>query len=142
MVWGLVAALGWGSADVLGAVTGRRIGSLRTAALAQSVSLVAVWVAILAVGPSLSISGPQLAALAGSVLFYVVTNFAVWVTPNGLYAGLYAHTWDGLIQCYVMALPFFRNDIAGNVLWTAMLFGLFDLMQLWIKSYRTHRLAH
>ena len=83
-----------------------------------------------------------LVALAGSVLFYVVTNFAVWVTPNGLYAGLYAHSWDGLIQCYVMALPFFRNDIAGNVLWTAMLFGLFDLMQLWIKSYQTRRFAH
>ena len=83
-----------------------------------------------------------LAALAGSVLFYVVTNFAVWVTPNGLHAGLYAHTWDGLIQCYVMALPFFRNDIAGNVLWSAMLFGLFDLMQLWIKAYRPDRYAH
>jgi hypothetical protein len=79
-----------------------------------------------------------LVALAGGFLFYVVTNFAVWITPNGLYP----HTLDGLIQCYVMALPFFRNDIAGNVLWSAMLFGLFDLVQLWIKTYQTKSLAH
>ena len=79
-----------------------------------------------------------LAALAGSILFYVVTNFAVWVTPDGLYP----HTRDGLIECYVMALPFFRNEIAGNFLWTATLFGLFDLVQLWIKAYRADRLAH
>jgi hypothetical protein len=71
-------------------------------------------------------------------LFYVVTNFAVWITPNGLYP----HTLDGLIQCYVMALPFFRNDMAGNVLWSATLFGLFDLVQLWIKTYRAKSLAH
>jgi uncharacterized protein DUF6580 len=79
-----------------------------------------------------------LAALGGGVLFYVATNFAVWITPNGLYP----HTLDGLIQCYIMALPFFRNDIAGNVLWSATLFGLFDLGQLWIWTYRDKSLAH
>jgi hypothetical protein len=79
-----------------------------------------------------------LAALGGSFFFYVVTDFAVWIAPNGLYP----HTLDGLIQCYVMALPFFRNDIAGNVLWSAILFGLFDFGQLWINPYQTKRLAH
>lgn len=79
-----------------------------------------------------------LAALAGSVLFYVVTNFAVWITPDGLYP----HTLDGLIECYVMALPFFRNEIAGNFLWSATLFGLFDLAQLGLKTYQADRLAH
>ncbi len=79
-----------------------------------------------------------LAALAGSVLFYVVTNLAVWITPSGLYP----HTLEGLIECYVMALPFFRNEIAGNFLWSATLFGLFDLAQLWIKAHPENRLAH
>ena len=85
-----------------------------------------------------------LVALGGSFLFYVVTNFAVWITSDGLYSQipLYPHTLDGLIQCYFMALPFFRNDIAGNVLWTAMLFGLFVLIQLWIKTYQNKGLAH
>jgi hypothetical protein len=79
-----------------------------------------------------------LAVLAGSILFYVATNFAVWATPNGLYP----HTLDGLIECYVMALPFFRNEIAGNFVWSATLFGLFELGQLWINAYQANRLAH
>lgn len=83
-----------------------------------------------------------LAVLAGSILFYVATNFAVWATPNGLYPHTYPHTFDGLTECYVMALPFFRNQIAGNFLWSATLFGLFDLVQLWVKAHQAHRLAH
>lgn len=77
------------------------------------------------------------AALAGSVFFYVVTNFAVWMAPNGLYP----HTLEGLTQCYVMALPFFRNGIAGDLLWSATLFGLFDLIQIWTKAHQTPRFA-
>jgi len=79
-----------------------------------------------------------LAALAGGFLFYLVTNLAVWMTPNGLYP----HTLDGLVECYAMALPFFRNEIAGDVLWSAMLFGLFDFVQAGIKTYRAKGLAH
>src|SRR5215212_2089173 len=63
------------------------------------------------------------AALGGSVLFYVVTNFAVWLGAEGMYL----HTPGGLAQCYVAALPFFRNSLAGDLLWTAALFGLHDL---------------
>jgi uncharacterized protein DUF6580 len=64
-----------------------------------------------------------LAAVAGSLVFYLVTNFAVWVEPRGLYA----HTIDGLVQCYVMAIPFFRNSLAGDLFWTALLFGLYEV---------------
>jgi len=67
------------------------------------------------------------AALGGSLLFFVVTNFAVWVAPSGAPA-LYPHTFDGLVECYWMALPFFRNSLAGDLFWTAMLFGVFDLL--------------
>ncbi len=73
-----------------------------------------------------------LVAASGSMLFYLVTNFAVWITPNGLYP----HTLDGLIECYWMAIPFFRNSIAGDLIWTGILFGLFDVAQIWMKSQR------
>jgi hypothetical protein len=68
-----------------------------------------------------------IAALSGSLLFFVVTNFAVWVAPDG--QALYPHTLDGLVECYWMALPFFRNSLAGDLFWTAMLFGVFDLLR-------------
>ncbi|MCS6851905.1 MAG: hypothetical protein NZ700_12140 [Gemmataceae bacterium] len=58
------------------------------------------------------------ATLASSVLFYVVTNFAVWAWTD-----LYPRTESGLVACYVAALPFFRNALAGDFLFTTVLFG-------------------
>lgn len=62
-------------------------------------------------------------ALAGSVLFFVATNFAVWAMPGGMYA----HTVQGLVDCYTLALPFFRNGLAGDLFWSVALFGAYDL---------------
>ena len=46
----------------------------------------------------------------GSFIFYVVTNFAVW------YQGaLYPMTFSGLIQCYVMGIPFYGNQIVSDI---------------------------
>ncbi len=58
--------------------------------------------------------------MASSLFFFVVTNFAVWIS-----SGMYDHTWAGLIQCYSLALPFFRNTLASDAVYTAMLFGVF-----------------
>ena len=73
------------------------------------------------------------AVLGGSLLFYVVTNFAVWL---GNTHGMYEHSAAGLAQCYVMALPFFRNALAGDLVWTAVLFGVygFAARQLQLRS--------
>ena len=64
------------------------------------------------------------AVLGGSLLFYVVTNFAVWLWNTH---GMYEHSAADLAQCYIMALPFFRNALAGDLVWTAVLFGLYGL---------------
>ena len=76
--------------------------------------------------------------MGGSLLFYVVTNFAVWITPGDAHqhAALYPRTLDGLIECYWMALPFLRNSLAGDLFWTAALFGVFDLAQSAMKGHR------
>ncbi|MCI0657884.1 MAG: hypothetical protein L0170_12550, partial [Acidobacteria bacterium] len=72
------------------------------------------------------------AALAGSVIFFVVTNFAVWLGSEGFYE----HTLDGLVRCYVLALPFFRNSVLGDLAWSIALFGLHDLARAWTESRR------
>jgi hypothetical protein len=59
-------------------------------------------------------------ALAGSVLFFALTNFGVWISD-----GLYPRTLEGLAACYVAAIPFFQNTIAGDLVYTALLFGGF-----------------
>jgi hypothetical protein len=57
-------------------------------------------------------------ALASSILFFVVSNFGVWALGS-----LYPRTWDGLVACYVAAIPFFRNTILGDAAYALMLFG-------------------
>ena len=64
------------------------------------------------------------ASLASSVMFYLVTNFAVWA-----FEGMYTHDLAGLSACYVAALPFFKNTIAGDLFWTCVLFGGRELIR-------------
>jgi hypothetical protein len=64
------------------------------------------------------------AALASSVLFFALTNFGVWAS-----AGMYPRTLGGLGACYVAAIPFFQNTIAGDLVYTALLFGGFALLE-------------
>jgi hypothetical protein len=59
------------------------------------------------------------AALASSISFFVVSNFAVWACWN-----MYPKTLSGLMTCYAAGLPFFRRGLAGDVLFTAVMFGL------------------
>jgi hypothetical protein len=71
-------------------------------------------------------------AIASSVIFFVVTNFGVWLTGGGW---SYAGTWAGLIECYTMAIPFFRNTLAGDLVYTMLLFGLFELSEYLVCAY-------
>jgi len=65
------------------------------------------------------------AVLASSVAFFTVSNFGMWAS------GYYPRTWDGLVQCYTAALPFFRNTLASDVLYSAALFGGHALLSRW-----------
>lgn len=67
------------------------------------------------------------ASLSSSVLFFLVTNFFVWM--NGT---MYAKSVSGLITCYVAAIPFFWNTMAGDLFYVALLFGVFE----WVKKQR------
>jgi hypothetical protein len=59
------------------------------------------------------------AALAGSLLFFLVSNFVCWLEP-----GLgYEQSLAGLRDCYVAAVPFFRGTLVGDLLFTGVLFG-------------------
>jgi len=64
------------------------------------------------------------AAVASSVLFFAVTNFGTWLT-----SGMYPQTLAGLAACYVAALPFFQNTLAGDLAFSALLFGGFALLE-------------
>lgn len=59
-------------------------------------------------------------SLLGSVIFFLVTNFGVWAIQD-----IYPKTLSGLWECYVAGIPFFRNMLVGDLVYTAALFGMF-----------------
>ncbi len=61
------------------------------------------------------------AAFAGSVQFFLLTNFGVWRLGGGHY---YPHTLAGLNACYVAGLPFFGWTALGDISYSALLFGI------------------
>ena len=66
-------------------------------------------------------SGPAaiaVAALASSLSFFMITNFMVWATEP-----LYPHTAGGLAECYLAGIPFYRNQILGDAVYTVAIFG-------------------
>ena len=71
-----------------------------------------------------------LGALGAAILFFAVSNFGVWLQGQ-----MYAHTWAGLVQCYQMALPFFRNTLVGDLAYGLLLFGAYALgSRLYIRQ--------
>jgi hypothetical protein len=71
-------------------------------------------------------NGPAIAGttLAGSVVFFAVTNFGIWWSGN-----LYPRTLDGLLTCYTAAIPFFQNSLLGDAFYATVLFGGFALAE-------------
>jgi hypothetical protein len=64
------------------------------------------------------------AAMAGSVQFFLISNFAVWVAPHSHFA----RSIGGLGACYTVALPFFRGTLISDLVYTAVFFGLHALL--------------
>lgn len=60
--------------------------------------------------------------LLGSTLFFIITNFAMWAVPHSLYE----HNLAGFIRCYEMALPFWRNTLAGDIFYVGLFFGTME----------------
>ncbi|MBI4428717.1 MAG: hypothetical protein HY562_06325, partial [Ignavibacteriales bacterium] len=65
------------------------------------------------------------AALASSCLFFVVSNFGVWLLADG---SIYPRSIAGILECYIAAVPFFQNTVLGDVLYTGVMFGILELV--------------
>lgn len=63
-------------------------------------------------------------ALGGSIIFFIVSNFGVWLTSP-----MYPLTLEGLMLCYTAAIPFFHYTLAGNLVYCGVLFGGFEYLR-------------
>lgn len=71
------------------------------------------------------------ASLVSSVLFFLVTNFGVWML-----SGYYPMTFEGLLTCYTAAIPFFQMTLMGDLFFVGIMFGLFMALEHFVPTLR------
>ena len=70
------------------------------------------------------------ASVVAATFFFIVSNFSVWA-----FDGLYPLTMQGLVTCYIAAIPFFQNWLIATLFYSAVLFGGFALLENKLPSH-------
>ena len=66
-------------------------------------------------------------ALLGAVLFYIISNFGVWLN------GFYGYNLEGIIKCYILAIPFFGHTLISTVLFSLVIETAFKYRNFYKK---------
>ena len=87
------------------------------------------WGSILAIGLlsqffTRNISLRLAGALTGAFVFFLVTNFGVWVS------GMYSYTFDGLLSCFILAIPFFTYSLISTIIYSLIIETLYKLYKI------------
>jgi hypothetical protein len=72
------------------------------------------------------------ATIAGSLLFFLITNFGVW--QAGLF---YTKDFSGLIECYAAAIPFYRNSVMGDLFYVTVMFGVYEMAMKYLPNVQS-----
>ncbi|VAW54091.1 hypothetical protein MNBD_GAMMA06-10 [hydrothermal vent metagenome] len=72
----------------------------------------------------ISMTNTAFVMVVSSLLFFLLTNFGAWMT-----SGIYPQSFEGLLQSYVAGIPFFQNSLLGNLMFAAIIFGGYHLLQ-------------
>lgn len=83
-----------------------------------------------------SVTTVVLGSLTASLIFFVLTNFNFWYVD-----ALYPKTMNGLWMSYVNALPFFRNTILGDLFYTGIFFGSYEVILRYYKQIHPNFLS-
>ena len=62
-------------------------------------------------------------ALVGAIIFFIVTNFGVWVS------GMYGYTFDGLLKCFYLAIPFFAYSLISTIVFSFTIEMIYRIYQ-------------
>jgi len=68
-------------------------------------------------------------SLFSSLIFFLLTNFSVWA-----FTSWYPKSFSGIIQCYLMALPFLKNTTIGDLFYIIVFFGGYELVEVWVRK--------
>jgi len=87
-------------------------GQWKNYLLLLTLPLLAAWIG------SRSRTRVVLAAVAGPTLYFIVSNFFVWMQAG---EAIYTKDWNGLMQCYTLAIPFYRNSLLATLVLLPMI---------------------
>ena len=73
-------------------------------------------------------------SIFGPVVFFFVSNFGVW------FIGGYPKTLDGLIACYTMAIPFFKNTLSSTIIFNAMVVTIYVSVKILLKQSKIKKI--
>ncbi len=80
-------------------------------------------------GNGLAISRLLPAAVVGSLIFFLGTNLVYWLA-------FYDPSWQSLVTCFTMALPFYQYTLASDLVFGGILFGALGLAQAYFPTLR------
>ena len=72
-------------------------------------------------------------SIISSFIFFIVTNFAVWIS------GGYSYSLEGLMICYMMAIPFFKNTLISTILFSGLFYSLYYFLDSSILKYQKNK---
>lgn len=72
--------------------------------------------------------------LFSSLLFFIVTNFGAWLELSMVY-NYYTKDFAGLVNSYVAGIPFYRNTVLGDVFYSTIFFGGYELVRLFANRF-------
>ncbi|MDD5059940.1 MAG: hypothetical protein PHY35_02325 [Candidatus Omnitrophica bacterium] len=80
-----------------------------------------------------TIPGVGLTAVASSVIFYLITNFGVWAM------GWYPQNIKGLLDCYILGLPFLRLFTLSTLIYTFVFFAVYEFIASRVRKTRLEK---
>ena len=74
-----------------------------------------------------SIKKRLIGAIIGAILFFIITNFGIWTS------GFYGYSFNGLIECYTLAIPFFLNTLVSTILFSTLIEFIYKFLSKKLK---------
>ena len=75
-----------------------------------------------------------LGSLSGACIFFIITNFGVWLTGN-----IYDYSFNGFIKCYILAIPFFTYSLLSTVLFSIIFECILKFYQASSKIFKVSK---
>ncbi len=77
-------------------------------------------------------------AIGGSIIFFIVTNLGAWLFGSNIYNMPYDKSLTGFTECFVAAIPFYKNSMISSVIFSFVIFGAYSLGEKFILKSKVN----